>query len=98
MATVFLPSEISKHTGDLESIAIDAPRVHELMLALTARFPGAAEALAQMAVAVDGEIYNDADYIEIGANSEIHLVPRISGGTSDDENSGLGIRNSGNRR
>lgn len=80
MATVFLPGEISQHTDDIESIVIDAPRVHELMQVLIARFPGAADALARMAVAIDGEIYNDADYIEISANSEIHLVPRIAGG------------------
>jgi molybdopterin converting factor small subunit len=79
VATVFLPSEVA-HRAGAESIVIDAPRVHELMHMLAARFPELAEILPRMAVAVDGEIYNDADYIEIGAATEIHLVPRISGG------------------
>jgi hypothetical protein len=31
-------------------------------------------------VAIDGDIYNDAEFIRIAATSEIYLVPRITGG------------------
>jgi hypothetical protein len=31
-------------------------------------------------VAIDGDIYNDAEFIQIAATSEIYLVPRIAGG------------------
>ena len=33
-----------------------------------------------MAVAVDGEIHQHADYLALSPHSEVHLVPRISGG------------------
>jgi molybdopterin converting factor small subunit len=81
MPTVYLPGEIAQHTGGLDAVVIDASRVHEVMEALTTRFPGAAEALARMAVAIDGEIHNDPDYIDLRPESEVHLVPRIAGGS-----------------
>jgi hypothetical protein len=33
-----------------------------------------------MTVAVDGEIHAHADYLPLTPASEVHLVPRISGG------------------
>ena len=33
-----------------------------------------------MAIAIDGEIFQDALTAEFGADSEIVLIPRISGG------------------
>jgi hypothetical protein len=67
-------------TGGVETLAVDAPRIHELMLALTERFPDLAGPLAEMAVAIDGEIHHDAGYQKLGPDSEIHLIPRIAGG------------------
>jgi molybdopterin converting factor small subunit len=80
MATVYLPSGLTQYTGGLETLVTDAPRVRELLLELVARFPGIGGALDQMAVAIDGEIHNDADYFPLRADSEVHLVPRIAGG------------------
>lgn len=80
MATIYIPSGLLHHTGGLEAVVIAAPRVRELMLELVARFPGIGDALAQMAVAVDGEIHNDADYVALAPDSEVHVVPRIAGG------------------
>ena len=36
--------------------------------------------LLATAVAIDGQIYNDADYQPVGPDAEIHLIPRIGGG------------------
>jgi molybdopterin converting factor small subunit len=81
MATVYLPSEMKQRTGGVEMVVIDAPRVQELRLELVRRFPALGAALLeQMAVAIDGEIHNDADYLEVKADSEVHFVPRIAGG------------------
>jgi hypothetical protein len=80
MATVHLPSSLSAYTDGLDEVAIEAGRVRELMLALAARFPGLAERLDGMAVAIDGQIYNDADYQPLRPDSQVHLVPRIAGG------------------
>jgi molybdopterin converting factor small subunit len=80
MATVYFPSGLTTYTGGLDEVTIEAPRVRELLDALSTRFPGLADRLGEMAVAIDGQIYNDADYQLIRPGAEIHLVPRIAGG------------------
>lgn len=80
MATIHFSSDLSAHTGGLEAISIAAPRVQELMQAVVARFPGLAGLVDDMAVAVDGEIYQDATYVPLAPDSEVHLVPRTVGG------------------
>jgi sulfur-carrier protein len=77
---VHLPSGLAQFTGGLESVAIDAPRVAELLAALRTRFPDLATHLDEMAVAIDGEIYSDPGYQALRADSDVHLVPRIAGG------------------
>ena len=84
MATVHLPSGLTQHTGGVDEIIIDAPRVRELMLALAERFPGLAGQLDRMAVAIDGDIYHDAPYHKLTPTSEVYLVPRVGGGGSFD--------------
>lgn len=80
MATVYLPSGWVDATGGVTAVAIDAPRVRELLLAIADRFPAVRSQLETVAVAVDGEIYHEADFVEISETSEVHLVPRVSGG------------------
>jgi molybdopterin converting factor small subunit len=80
VATVHIPSDMTACTGGIEEVAIDAGRVDELMHALASRFPAIAPRLETMAVAIDGDIYNDAEFIEISSTSEIFLVPRMAGG------------------
>jgi hypothetical protein len=80
MPTVHLPSDLLTYTGGLDTVAIDAPRILELKQSLGVRFPGLAEQLDGMAVAIDGEIHNDADYRAVGTTTEIHFVPRTVGG------------------
>ena len=80
MATIYLPSSMTAQTGGPEKLVIEAPRVAELMTELVKRYPAFADALGEMAVAVDGEIYADADYISLGPETEVYFVPRVSGG------------------
>ena len=80
MPTVHFTSDLARYTGGLETVALEAPRIHELKQSLARRFPGLGEQLELMAVAIDGEIYNDADYRLLGADAEIHFVPRMAGG------------------
>jgi molybdopterin converting factor small subunit len=80
MAVVHLLGGLSQHTGGLETIEIEAPRVRELVMALTARFPGLDGRLDDLAVAIDGVIYNRAPYQKINVDSEVYFVPRVSGG------------------
>ena len=80
MAIVYLPSGWHAATGGLTEISIDAPRVHELLRALTDRFPAIAPQLAAVSIAVDGQIYHDAEFVPLAHDSEIYLLPRVSGG------------------
>ena len=80
MATVFLPSGLTQFTGGVDTVEIDASRVVDLLAALAARFPSLAPELDDIAVAVDGEIYQQPGYQPLSATSEVHLVPRVAGG------------------
>ena len=80
MATVFLPRGLASIAGGVDEVVIDAPRVAELLRELVARYPALGGRLGEMAVAVDGDIYNDPDYVPLGPDSEVYLVPRIAGG------------------
>ena len=50
---------------------------------LTERFPAIAAQLATVSIAVDGEIYHDAEFVALNRDSEIHLLPPVSGGSID---------------
>ena len=80
MATVYLPSGLTRHTGGVDTIEIDAARVPDLFAALCDRFPPIADQLKDVAVAIDGEIYADPGYQPLRADSEVHILPRIAGG------------------
>ena len=80
MAVVHLSGGLSQYTGGLETVEIDAPRVNDLIIALTTRFPELGGQLDELAVAIDGVIYNSAPYQKIGADSEIYFIPRVAGG------------------
>ena len=80
MATVHLPSGLTQFTGGESTVRIEASRAVDLLARLVERFPGLAGQLDDIAVAIDGEIYQDAGYQAVRATSEVHLVPRIAGG------------------
>jgi molybdopterin converting factor small subunit len=80
VALVHFPSRLTHHTGGVEQITLDAPRVHELLRALVARFPGLETELDSLAVAIDGDVRPDAAYEPLLPTSEIDFVPRMAGG------------------
>jgi molybdopterin converting factor small subunit len=80
MAIVYLPSGWAVATGGITELSIDAPRVQELMRSLTERFPAIAPQLATVSVAVDGQVYHDAEFVPLTSDSEIYLLPQVSGG------------------
>jgi hypothetical protein len=80
MAVVHLQGGLSQYTGGLETVEVEAPRVQELIVALTTRFPGLSGQLEDLAVAIDGVIYNSARYQRVRRDSEIHFIPRVAGG------------------
>ena len=80
MATIYFSSGLAKYTGGVESLTVDARRVGDLMRAVTEQFPALAKPLEVMSIAVDGEIHQHPDYLKLSPTSEVHVVPRISGG------------------
>jgi len=81
MALVHLPSGLVHLTGGVDTVSIDAPRVAELLAALRERFPQISDQLDEMAVAIDGVIFSEPGYQELRFDSDVHLVPRIAGGS-----------------
>jgi len=73
--------EVRAFTGSVEAIEVQARTVGGLIAELERRFPGLGTHVQQrMAIAIDGEIHQDALAEPIGPDSEVVLIPRIGGG------------------
>ncbi len=81
MAHVTFISQLRQFTGGLSSVDVDATSVQQLLRKLSEQFPELAPHLeAGVAVAIDGQIYQDALFQNIAPSSEVHLLPMIAGG------------------
>ena len=68
-------------TGGLDQSDVTATTVRALIAALEARYPGLGEHVNErMALAIDGELYQDAMSELLRPDSEVVLIPKISGG------------------
>ena len=68
-------------TGGLAGFEIEATTVRALFAGMDARFPGlGALASSQMALAIDGEIHQDALAEALAPDAEVVLILRIAGG------------------
>jgi hypothetical protein len=78
---VVIPSGLQKWTGGAAHVDLVAKDVRGAVAALDARFPGFAGALGRsFAVAIDGEILQDAWLEPLPSGSELHFLPALSGG------------------
>ncbi len=82
MARVILTSGLgNQFCGGNTEFHIDAADVRKLVDELEIRFPGIKPELErEMAVAIDGEIYQDPFLEQIAPDSEVYFLPRIGGG------------------
>ena len=81
MAHVVLGSECAAVPRGATEFDIEGATVRQLITNLDARFPGLGEfADRRMAVAIDGEIHQDAWFSPIGPDAEVVLIPKIGGG------------------
>lgn len=83
MPTVVLSSGGScrELTGGLTTFEVEATTFRRLVLELEQRFPGLGKQVEEsMAVAIDGEIFQDAYGAVLKPGSEIVLIPKIGGG------------------
>jgi len=71
----------SKRPAQESELVINAPNVRALIQKLDLEFPGIAEKLQQgVAVAIDGEIFNDALLEPLDSQCEVYFLPAIEGG------------------
>jgi sulfur-carrier protein len=81
MAHVTLTGNLRQFTGGVAEMEVEAASVRQLFARLSRDYPALAPHLQQgLAVAIDGQIYQDALFQEIGAGSDVHLLPPIAGG------------------
>ncbi len=70
-----------KFTGGQSEFEVEADTVRRMITELERRFPGLGRQIDEsMAVAIDGEIFQDAYLQPLGPDSEIVLIPKIGGG------------------
>jgi sulfur-carrier protein len=70
-----------RFTGGMTEFEVAATTFRRLVLELDQRFPGLGKQVEDsMAVAIDGEIYQDAYSAALKPDSEIVLIPKIGGG------------------
>lgn len=68
-------------TGGAAEIEIEAANVRQLFRKLEERYPALKHHLElEIAVAIDGEVYQDALLQEIRDDSVVHIFPKIAGG------------------
>jgi hypothetical protein len=83
MATIHFGLEQQRFTDGATEIELDAPNVQQLIEKLEARFPGIGPILESSAVAINGEVVNDAAYESVPAGAEIYFVVKSAGGSRD---------------
>ncbi|HEX5008363.1 MAG TPA: MoaD/ThiS family protein [Hyphomonadaceae bacterium] len=76
-----ISSRVRDFTGGIDAFEVRALTIRGLIRELDQRFPGlGAHVEESMAIAIDGEIYQDALGASLAAGSEVVLIPKISGG------------------
>ena len=81
MARVSLSSNLAPYTGGETRLDLDIANVRQLFQALGERFPDLRPQLeTELAVVIDGEVYQDALLQRIAGDSEVFLFPKIAGG------------------
>ena len=80
MARVVFPDHLRQHTNGTEELRIECNNYRALVKQLEVKFPGIEEVLEKTAVAIDGQIYQDAWLEPIQPNAEVFFMHRIEGG------------------
>ena len=81
MIKVVLVGNLKQFAGGTTELDLEAGTVQQLFRELAERYPGIKPHLEEgLAVAIDGQIYQDAWLQPIPPGSEVHLLPAIGGG------------------
>ena len=78
---VITGSAATSFTGGATVVEVAATNFRRLVRELEERFPGLGRQVEEgMAIAIDGEIFQDAYNAKFGPDSEVVLIPKIGGG------------------
>ena len=81
MARVVFTGNFRRFTGGDAETEVDAANVRDLLAKLGERYPALAPQLDDgVALAIDGEIHQDALFSHVRPDSEVYLMPKIAGG------------------
>ena len=81
MARVVFTGNFRRYAGGDAETEIEAADMRDLLAKLGERYPALAPHLDDgVALAIDGEIHQDALFSRIGPDSDVHLMPKIAGG------------------
>ena len=82
MANVIINREMARqYTDGQTDIEVTSNNIRAVIRELDARFPGVGQVLrTNMAVAIDGEIYQHVLLEPVGPDSEVAFIPAIEGG------------------
>jgi len=81
MPRVVLVGNLAQITGGVAEFTLSATSVKQVFEQLTDLHPALARHLEDgVAVAIDGQIYQDALFEPIGPDSDVYLLPQIAGG------------------
>ncbi len=80
MVRVVLANPMVEVAQGQREIQLCVDNFRELTLVLIDRWPAIQELLERSAVAIDGQIYQDAFAEPLRADSEVFFMPRIEGG------------------
>ena len=80
MVRVVLSNSMLAVTGSAKELDVTATDFRKLTLGLIDQWPALAELIDSSAVAIDGQIYQDAFAEPLEEQSEVFFMPRIEGG------------------
>ena len=81
MAHVTLIGNLRQYTGGVTELEIEANSIRQLFARLGEQFPELAPHLVDgLAVAIDGQIYQDTLIQPIEPDSSVQVLPQIAGG------------------
>lgn len=74
-------SSCREFTGGVSEFNVEADSVRRMIVELDRRYPGLGDHIERrMAIAIDGEIHQDALFAPLTPHSEVYLIQKIGGG------------------
>ena len=81
MARIVLSGNLRLYTEGVTELKLESGSIRSLIRELRRRYPDIPEDIEdELAISIDGVLHQDDWFAKIGPDSEVHLLPRISGG------------------